>query len=162
MSRRPVRSHRVQRERSGRGWYMVGYATGGVAHKGDPAKPGNYSAYVHANSLRHARDICRRRGIGERIVSPYARLRSRPYEPLSALLNSRKAKPLQIVHAAIYLGWLAMRAGKIEANDLLHDEGLIHEIVHDLAPRSGRSRRRHIPAVIELEKRVPGYWPHPR
>lgn len=80
--------------------------------------------------------------------------KSLPYIPASKMLMKRHWKmsgALNVVHALCYLGQIALASGVATTQEVLGDQGFIHEYAHRVSRRALAKR------VSEIERRVPGY-----
>lgn len=140
-------------------WYLTEYRANWVPIGKDEeiAPPGAYGAHVYASSLKEAKKLCRLRGLGERIVFERG-TKAAPYRRASDLLKARtvsgrRKSEKTVLHGLSFLGMLALASGVATIQEILGDEGFIHNFCH------GHTRAIVLAKVLEIEKRVPGYWP---
>lgn len=139
------------------GWYGCYYGKGGV-RLDDPDRPvGHYGSKVWARSLKDARRVTAARNLGESVG--YGPTNSPDGLLPSQLLSKRRANEAEVMHAAIFLCWIAYRSGTMTPDDMLSDEGLLHQLAHHfqfsdelLIPK----RRKLVDRLRALESRVPG------
>jgi len=108
-----------------------------------------FGSHVFARSYKGAEKICIARNIGEKVlgVLPEPDLDVNPSE-----------NPMQSLHEACFLSYLALKAGTLSIDEVLGDKGILHEMTHVLH----FSETKVDPAVFEaplavLRKAVPGY-----
>ncbi len=140
-------------------WYQTNYRANWapVDPKEEICRPGTYGAQIWAKSLRNAREIAQKRGMGEVIVGERGS-QARPYRYASEVLAATRGHNRGMypkLHALCYLGMVAMACGAATIQEVLGDEGFVHDICH------ARSvQKRLIERVKFIEKRVPGYLRH--
>jgi hypothetical protein len=143
-------------------WFLTEYRPG----KGS----GKYGCDIWAKSERHAEAICKKRGLGEKVLgTPFGARVLAPPLP-SKLLRKRKRDQLDTVHAICFWCFIAMRSGAVTGDEVLSDVGLLHEVVHLLdcereADNNGvrrelaKRKKELIRRFEKLERKVPG-WKH--
>lgn len=99
-----------------------------------------YSSYIIGNDIRKIKKIAKERGLSEIIESKIMQIVPMPnYLNLS---DSEFIKHLpEILHTTTFLSFIAVKANKVKASDLLGDDGLLHELTHLLANLSGCSKK---------------------
>ncbi len=122
-------------------WYLTEYKPDGVQ---------SYGTSLWAKNKKDAETVAKLRGMGEVLISKGA-TKGRPFPRCSTILRARKQSVKEKVHALCFLSTLAWSSGKADYRDLIGDLGIIHEYAH------GVPMKRIMPAVLELEKLVPGY-----
>jgi len=140
-------------------WYLTVYNADGSEPDVNNVV-GSYSGDVWARSARHARQVAKRRGLGERILGETGRRRP-PWTLPSEWIAKRKLRDADVFHALCWLGHLALKSGVATADELLGDNGLIHEYAHmrSWGGRTGLRRRDLIAKAREIEGRIPGFVP---
>lgn len=88
-----------------------------------------YGSYVIARGIRSAEKILALRGYGEIIASTGGKVGKR----LSVQSLYRRRRYTDTLHALCYVGNALCHAGLWQYSELLHDKGLIHEMVHELS-----------------------------
>jgi len=120
-------------------------------------RPGVFGGYIWATSKRQAIDIAEKRGIGERVRCERGS-RAAPYERASTILKKKRMErrkyELIVLHALCFLGMLALASGVSPIQEVLGDDGFLHDYCH-----KSSSRADLIEKVEFIERRVPGYWP---
>lgn len=135
-------------------WFMTAYMADGTPPPDDLI--GAYGGYLWANDLRHAKRVAKRRGLNERVEGEMTKNpRRRVYTLPSQWLAKRKPRDADVMHALCWLGHMALKSGAATADELLGDEGLIHEFVHMRSGLSGR-RKKLIAMAAKFEARIPG------
>lgn len=122
-------------------WYLTEYKPDGVQ---------SYGMSLWAKNKKDAETVAKLRGMGERVTSGPCR-GARPFPRCSTILRGRNKPVKEKVHSLCFLSTLAWSSGKADYRDLIGDLGIIHEYAH------GVPMKRIMPAVLELEKLVPGY-----
>lgn len=115
----------------------------------DVAQPGAYGAYLWARNFRHAKKVALRRGMGERVVST-GNNGPAPYKTASEMLRSRKPAH-EKVHALCFLGQIALASGVATAQEIIGDEGIVHDYCHYGAVKRVKEN------VARIERITPGY-----
>lgn len=117
---------------------------------------------IYARTYKEAEKAAKERKLGEVIDS--AGISDPPF-----LLASEWAEAgdwREAMHAACYLGFIAMKAGRCEIEELLGDGGIIHNLAHlNLKPSElniqgeivGRIKAALPKQLRNLESRVPGF-----
>lgn len=133
-------------------WFLTSYYANWRRIEPDEelSHPGKYGAYLWAPSKRSAQRTAKIRGMGEIIVS--CGFKAAPYKRASTILRSKKSTVHEQYHALCYLGMIAMASGAASAQQIIGDEGIIHERCHASSLRKLAERVRSIEAV------TPGYW----
>lgn len=123
-----------------------------------------YGSYILAGSMNKAGEIARQRNIGETIISNPIGVDVMP--DYNGLTDEEFLNQLpQIVHAAVFLGYIALSAETVTRDELLGDEGVIHKLTHLLDPfcREEYNCAEEIVKVRKqlylLQKKVPGAFP---
>lgn len=117
---------------------------------------------IWASSYRHAKELVKDRKINE-VVDPFLNLNG-------VMLPSEwfiHGDMLQCLHAANWLGHVACAAGIVKGEELLSDNGIIHNLVHlmyadkQLSPfgieSNNYARSQMYEWLIDLEARTPGF-----
>ncbi len=131
-------------------WFMTAYpALTGLPDKLHRA--GSYGCGIWARDLPDAVRLARLRGLRETVVSGPLRGPIDDFAPVSEMIAAG-AQWDHVLHAAIFTGWAALRAGAAGADEVLGDAGFLHEIMHARAPR-----RRLIARAREIERLIPGW-----
>lgn len=91
-----------------------------------------YGSYILCPDLATARALLDARNLNERIESTLM-----PVEPMPAyheLTDAAFVAQLpQVLHTATFWGYLALRARTLSVDEVLGDEGVVHELTHLLA-----------------------------
>jgi len=138
-------------------WYLTVYNADGSEPDVNNVV-GSYSGDVWARSARHARQVAKRRGLGEKILGETGR-RKAPYTTPSEWLAKRRLRNADVLHALCWMAHLALKSGAATPEELVGDRGLIHEYAHmrSYGGRSGVRRRELIAKAREIEERIPGF-----
>lgn len=127
-------------------------------HTGDA----RYGNWLLARGWKHAGQVARRRGLGEKPVGIMGKRKHALDELPSAVLRS-KAPFARKAHALCFLGLVALSSGAATARDFFDDEdGLLHQLVHIRMGLQAHSKRQRLSAWIaeraaEIERAVPGW-----
>jgi hypothetical protein len=99
-----------------------------------------YGSHIYARSFREAQEIAKSRNIGEKIMGVGGVVtdgynRVVPEELINPdfreLTDNEFVHELpKIIHSACFLGLIAVSSGTANVNDLLGDNGVVHELVH--------------------------------
>jgi hypothetical protein len=108
---------------------------------------GRYATRVYARSKWHAEELTRERGLNEVV---WIKSRAPNYPRASTALRKHGFRR-DVLHNLCFMAHLALKSGAATSEELLGDEGLIHEYIH------GTNRQSLIAECIEIEKRIPGY-----
>lgn len=114
--------------------YLTKYRVGNARYGGD----------IWATSVKQAQAFADRRGIGEKIIGKGFRG--------GGLSRARTRQ--QKLHEAIYLGWIALEMGIMTPKQLLGDQGLIHQYVHQINGGKVDGLEKRFRA---LQRRIPGH-----
>ncbi len=135
-------------------WFETVYRPSWIPIKNiDEEWIGKYGTHLWAKNAADAREVCQLRGMGERLRWPGGLGRKyQPYVFASSMMRSKRFTYKARQHALIYLSMVAMASGLVSPQDLLGDEGLLHEFAHG----DFKSVKRKLEW---LEFEVPGYRP---
>jgi len=88
-----------------------------------------YSSYILGDNMCRIREIARQRGLNEVIESKIMDIKPIPdYQNLS---DKEFLKMLpEIIHTVSFLSFIAMKSKTISVEDVLSDEGVLHELTH--------------------------------
>jgi len=119
-----------------------------------------YSSAVFAETEEEALAICDKRNLGE-FLHPH------PFicPPVSELLKKEPENLPKILHAACFVSFLAFKSGILKTDDILNDQGILHEIAHSFhlgEPTSYNywpTRTELIKRWSALEAKIPGLLP---
>lgn len=114
----------------------------------EEAGVGAYGAHLWAKNEKHADWVAKVRGMGERVISTGSR--RTPYKTASEMLRSRKPATDK-VHALCFLGQIALASGVATAQEIVGDEGIIHDFCHSGATKRLKEN------VARIERITPGY-----
>ncbi|MDP4283844.1 MAG: hypothetical protein Q8891_05440 [Bacteroidota bacterium] len=96
----------------------------------------DYGSYILGNDISTVKEIARSRGLNEEIESQIMEVH--PIPDYMQLSDSDFINRLpEILHTVTFLSFIAVKANTISAEELLNDEGLIHELAHLLANIDG-------------------------
>lgn len=114
-----------------------------------------YTAFVEARSVDELHRLIDLRNIGER--SQERPLTTRHNYRLVGLIRARRFT--EAVHEATFLSFVGLSAGTLTLPETVGDEGLVHELAHEVDIYDGTEKRvRQLVALArKLEKRVPGH-----
>ena len=109
------------------------------------------------------KDVLARRNIDESLDDCVPIRRSPYLRPLCDLLGRDGVTP-KTLHHAVFIGWQALKSGAANADDILGDCGLVHEMVHALQGRAneappfaiGRSFEDLVEMAHRIECAIPG------
>lgn len=135
-------------------WFLCEYRQDGTKFGSD----------IWANSWSHARRLATIRGAGETVIGQGGK--KRPFYPFpSELLRRRsmtKQQALDAVHGCTFLGFLALKSGRANVDEVLGDRGFVHETIH--AVQFGRAsqglsvgRREYAEVIKCWEFKIPGF-----
>lgn len=117
-----------------------------------------FSSRIRASSLRHARQLVKRRGLGERVDGE-----SKAKAPKASAVFASNCSDAEKFHALCWLAHVALASGKVDYVDLFDDDlGMLHEAAHYLQGNIwfDGTRRQYRDKVLRLirriERRVPG------
>jgi hypothetical protein len=97
-----------------------------------------YSSFVIAENADEAHRIIKSRGIGEEIEGINDVVAG--LERFSGLPDSEFLVHLpRIAHQSCWVAWMALKSGQIDQDDILGDEGILHEIIHLIDPSTHTS-----------------------
>lgn len=133
-------------------WYWLDAITGhsisnhaeptSSALRKDRGKTECYGTVVLAPSKSALKRLLEQRGLGENYREHYdmpPRGRSAPCQPFRKILlkrnkpiTQRRKAMLQVLHQALFVGWLAVRSGRMHIDELVSDKGVLHLIAHQL------------------------------
>lgn len=139
-----------------------------------PRSKATFGSFVWARDHEHANALAKQRGLGERVISvgydhPVAD-NPAPSQLLAERSDWAKAPAsakLELIHATIFLAYLAVASGVRSKEDMLSDEGLLHDLVHFLQYQddpntlglANLSRNNMLRWVKDVESETPGYRP---
>lgn len=132
-------------------WYLTDYRANWREQSKDEetAQVGAYGAHLWAASKEQAERIARQRGMGERVISRGFNGPA-PYKTATQMLRSRKPA-VDKVHSLCFLGQIALASGIATAQEIIGDEGIVHDFCHSGATKDLLAK------VAEIERRTPGY-----
>lgn len=108
---------------------------------------GRYGNRIHARSKRDAEKLARERGMNEAVwLKSHA-----PKYPRASTALRKGGFRRDVLHNLCFMSHMALKSGAATSEEILGDEGLIHEYIH------GAKRQSLIAKCIEIEKRIPGY-----
>ena len=108
---------------------------------------GRYGNRIYARSKRHAEKRARERGMNEAVwLKSHA-----PNFPRASTALRKSGFRRDVLHNLCFMSHMALKSGAATSEEILGDEGLIHEYIH------GAKRQPLIAKCIEIEKRIPGY-----
>ncbi|HNC59139.1 MAG TPA: hypothetical protein PLP33_27175 [Leptospiraceae bacterium] len=90
-----------------------------------------YSSYVIAENELIAKALLNLRGLNENITSSAVKVRQ-GYRILKVSVDYRKRNLISCLHTLSFVGNIALNAKIINHQELLLDNGLIHEVLHEL------------------------------
>lgn len=138
-------------------WFLTDYRSNWAPHEEDGAI-GHYGANLWARSAKYAAQVARDRGMGEIVISSGSS--GKPYRYASEWLRIKpktRAKQHALfrdtLHALCYLSQIALASKVAQPWEIVGDEGIIHDFVH----QRERNMKRLLAQVIAIEHRVPGY-----
>jgi hypothetical protein len=76
-----------------------------------------YSFYCIANSKEEADSIVRKRGLNEKIIG-------------ESNIEINKDALYDLMHEICFLGYIAIKSGNADIDDILSDKGVLHESIH--------------------------------
>ena len=135
LSEQGPRSER--RKDVGLGFYITSYPVGDKT----------YGSHIYAPSFEDAKRIAALRGLGEAVDGI-----TEPYTDEPADLRSK-------IHQACFLGYVALKAGTITAEELLGDKGILHEAIHLMCGDPDANPEAIEEGLARLRTKVPGYVP---
>jgi hypothetical protein len=141
-------------------WFSTCYRANwiAIANFDETCRPGQYGAHLWAETFKQAKSVANHRGLGETVVGPYAG-RKKPYRYAHEVLRATRGHNRGMypkLHALSYLGMIGLASGALTLQEVLGDEGFIHDMCHAKSGDLAEITRR----VVEAEKRVPGYLPN--
>lgn len=146
----------MKKDRHGGAWFRTQYRGNWVQlPKADRrGRPGTYSGSLWARSMADAHRIVLRRGLGEIVLWPLGTPKQYVYASdliVKKIGTSGKAGEKRKLHALCYLGMLALASGVATVQEVIGDNGFIHEFCH------GKNRHELRIRIRAIERRVPGY-----
>lgn len=88
-----------------------------------------FSSYVIGSNLYEISDKIQKRGLGESIESSLMDVETIPdYSQLSPV--EFLANLPQIIHTACFMSLIALKANTVSIDEILGDEGILHELIH--------------------------------
>lgn len=137
-------------------WFVTAYnADGSTVANPEGSLVGSYGSHLHARSFREARKIARLRNLNETVIGQKP-LNLCPYRPPSEWLKKRRPNPTDVFHSLCWMGHLALKSGVATVDEILGDQGLIHEYAHMRSGIAGR-RNKLIEMAQNIERRIPGF-----
>lgn len=95
-----------------------------------------YGSYILGDEITRIKKVVCQRGLNETIESQIGDVQ--PIEDYSLLNDEEFKKRLpEILHTTCFLSLVALKAKTVNIEDILGDEGIIHEITHYLADIDG-------------------------
>jgi hypothetical protein len=88
-----------------------------------------YSSYILGNRITRIKKMVNQRGLNESVESQVMDIKPMPdYQNLSD--NEFMEMLPEIIHTATFLSFIALKANTITVEDVLGDEGVLHELTH--------------------------------
>lgn len=88
-----------------------------------------YSGYVLAENEQEAQELLAVRNLGETLDGVFQS--PNVLERFSTLCDAEYMRSLpKALHQACWVGWIAIKAGFITHDELLGDQGILHEMIH--------------------------------
>jgi len=88
-----------------------------------------YSSYILGNSIKQIKHISNLRNIGEKIETKLQHINT--IEDYSNLSDKAFLENLPVItHLACYLSFIALKSKTISIEEVVGDEGIIHELAH--------------------------------
>lgn len=123
----------------------------------------NYGSFVCASSIFEAETLCIRRNLGERLSHYGGQTIHRPRGNIPPSMMLDAAPPMECVHAAVFLCYIALQSGVSKVHEILGDDGVLHALVHYYHLKTimpGWTTKEYmIEKLRQLEAKVPGYLP---
>lgn len=91
-----------------------------------------FSSYVIADSKEEALTKIKIRNIGESLEDAMP-INVTAYDVIDAVAFFDSSKYKNCLHAVTFMAFVLSKAGKIKAEDVLADQGIVHEILHVLS-----------------------------
>jgi hypothetical protein len=88
-----------------------------------------FSSYVIASSKKDALSKIKLRNIGETLEDAQP-INIHAYDVIDAVAFFDSSKYKSCLHAVTFMAFVLSKAGKINAQDVLADQGIVHEILH--------------------------------
>jgi hypothetical protein len=138
-------------------WFVTVYnADGSPPPKDVDSWVGSYGGYLFARDLKEAKRFAKKRGLNEGVMHRCGQ--SKPYTLPSEWRAKRKADDKKVMHALCWVAHMALQSGVADANELLGDQGLVHEYLH-MRCNGTPKRKRLIEMAKDIERRIPGLMP---
>lgn len=124
----------------------------------------NYAHIVWARSREDAAAKCEKRGIGEEVMGVCSSPPDR-HIYTEELSDEKFLDNLpEILHQTIYLARLAFNSGTVQPDELLAEDGVLHELIHylhhpDLTEDPISHFHQTRVKLKELQRSVPGFHP---
>jgi hypothetical protein len=119
-----------------------------------------YSSYILGDNIRQIKHLLDLRGINEKIESKIQSINT--IEDYSILSDSLFLENLPaITHLACYLSFIALKSKMISIEDIVGDEGIVHQLVHlmtDSIQRDTVTLKRIKTDLRNLQKLAPGLY----
>jgi len=110
-----------------------------------------YALHIYATSLAKAKRIAVARNIGEVIEGELTEWE---------FVSQRTSNPMEALHEACFLSYLAMKAGAMDVDDVLGDKGVLHEMAHLLHLSNKKiDAQEFCGQLAHLRSIIPGYEP---
>jgi hypothetical protein len=95
-----------------------------------------YVSYIIGHKLSEINKLANQRGLGETIESRIMKIDTMPrFSTFPDVLFKHKLP--HILHSSIFLAYMAVKANIIDTEELLSDEGVLHELAHLLLNLDG-------------------------
>lgn len=116
----------------------------------------SYSSFIYALNRETADKIIKARNIGEKIVGQLVKTKGFNPSPLSSDFYLERDL-MNCVHSLTFYGWLGCRAGVTCGDKLMRDDGILHEVLHEMHfPKDYQFRQHIYEKILELEEAIPG------
>ncbi len=117
---------------------------------------GEYGTFIEARTRREAENYARRRGMGEVVAGQS--LGGHDVPRVSELVRKARTprQKLDCLHAATFLGYMALQSKVCQPFEVLGDQGIVHEIIHSFAG-GGRPRAELSAELARIEGLIPGF-----
>lgn len=151
-------------------WYETSYIPPLIRDK-VLIRGGAYGCHFFAKNWLHAEELVKQRNLNEHIFfewetkdfnypDPYPL----PSAALRELYHLTEHQRLVFLHGLSFLGNIAIKSGVAVPEEIVGDEGIVHEAIHQLQIITvGQNPTTHDAQkfkrnLIDLEQKVPGFW----
>ena len=107
-----------------------------------------YSSYVFADDLENAKEVCRRRNIGEVVIGTTDNIES-----------NKDLDMKDVLHEVIFLSYIGLKSNTISLEETLGDKGIVHEVSHFFCDNKNIQKKELIKKIEWLRKIIIGYEP---